>query len=213
MFFCTGSSSSPTTSSASWKLCSSQKVRRTRSSFWECCGSETLQLLSHSEVDISKRACGHSDEGLSSQPWSTPWWTDPAKLGAQHPPKAAIHGAPQREPAHACCCQLSSRMATQETRVATEIHDSKHEAPNLCFQPRLCCRGVRHNFTNVILLPGTLKASPSWKSLQNVSIGFRHEETLEEGEQSRAVLPSGTGTFRNFNILSLTGHVTSTTKH
>lgn len=54
MFFWTASSSSPTTSSASWKLCSSQKVRRTRRSFWECCGSETLQLVSHSEPDISK---------------------------------------------------------------------------------------------------------------------------------------------------------------
>lgn len=64
MFFCTGSSSAPTTSSASWKLCSSQKVRRTRRSFWECCGSETLQLLSHSELDISEFAFEHIDEGL-----------------------------------------------------------------------------------------------------------------------------------------------------
>lgn len=64
MFFCTGSSSAPTTSSASWKLCSSQKVRRTRRSFWECCGSDTLQLLSHSELDISEFAFEHIDEGL-----------------------------------------------------------------------------------------------------------------------------------------------------
>lgn len=64
MFFCTGSSSAPTTSSASWKLCSSQKVRRTRSSFWECWGSDTLQLPSPSEWDISEVAFGHTDEGL-----------------------------------------------------------------------------------------------------------------------------------------------------
>lgn len=67
MFFCTGSSSAPTTSSASWKLCSSQKVRRTRRSFWECCGSETLQLLSHSELDISEFAFEHRDEGLKKK--------------------------------------------------------------------------------------------------------------------------------------------------
>lgn len=65
MFFCTGSSSAPTTTSASCKLCSSQKVRRTRRSFWECCGSETLQLLSHSELDISGFTFGRTGEGES----------------------------------------------------------------------------------------------------------------------------------------------------
>lgn len=58
---------------------------------------------------------------------------------------------------------------------------------------------VRHNFTNVIVLPDDLKASPSRKSLQNVSINFPHlhEEMLEEGERRNCVA------FRNTNFSEL----------